>query len=93
MAEPPYDAGVTIGESYRYKMYTHCGVHWTRIDGVWWETSPLGEDEATPPNGWGNPFDEGTMTIVDHQTAVYEGPDGDVTFTRTSETEAPFTCM
>lgn len=93
MEQPPYAAGVTIGETYSYEMYTHCGIHWTRIDGTWWETSPIGVNEAEPPSGWGNPYDAGRMTIVDHRTAVYDGPDGDVQFSRTSKTEPPFVCM
>jgi hypothetical protein len=90
---PPYASGVTVGETYAYKLYTHCGVQWTRIDGTWWETRPIVKGEDGLPSGWGNPYDAGKMTIVTDRTAVYEGPDGDVPFRRTEEREPPFICM
>ncbi len=90
--EPPYGAGVVVGETYDYVMYVHCGVRWTRIDGVWWKTAPLG-DGVNPPDGWGNPYDAGTLTVIDETTAEYTGgPDVTVRFKRTDATEPPFMC-
>lgn len=91
--EPPYGAGVEVGETYGYTLYTHCGIEWTRIDGVWWmATLPLSDGNANPPPGWGNPYDKGEMEIVDRSTAIYRGGPRDVEFERTDEVEVPFAC-
>jgi hypothetical protein len=91
--EPPYGAGAEVGETYEYTLYTHCGIEWTRIDGVWWRAPlPLSDGNANPPPGWGNPYDKGEMKIVDKSTAVYQGGAQDVEFERTDEVDAPFAC-
>ena len=91
--EPPYGPGVDVGETYDYALYTHCGIEWTRIDGVWWRTDPLDDGNGNPPPGWGNPYDSGELHVVDETTAIYSGgPDVDVTFERTDLVEAPFFC-
>lgn len=74
-------------------LYTHCGVEWAPVDGVWWQTDPLDDGNANPPAGWGNPFDAGTLTVQADDTATYTSDTGiDVEFRRTDITEAPFTC-
>lgn len=91
--EPPYGPGVAVGQTYEYVMYVHCGVRWARIDGTWWETAPLDDGNANPPQGWGNPFDEGQLTMLDETTAEYRGgPDVTVRFERTDATQTPFEC-
>ncbi len=91
--EPPYGAGVDVGETYDYVLNTHCGIEWTRIDGVWWRTTPLDDGSGNPPAGWGNPYDSGQLQVVDETTAIYSGgPDVDVTFERTDLVEPPFVC-
>jgi len=91
--ESPYGPGVEVGETYDYDLYTHCGVQWARIDGVWWQTTPLNDGGGNPPGGWGNPYDVGELRVVDEGTAVYSGGPGvDVEFERTDLVEAPFTC-
>lgn len=91
--EPPYGVGIEVGETYDYTLYTHCGIEWTRIDGVWWQTpTPLSDGNANPPSGWANPYDKGQMDIVDDSTAIYRGGPGEVEFERTDVTDAPFVC-
>lgn len=88
--EPPYGQGVGVRESYDYVLYTHCGIEWARIDGVWWRTIPLHDGNANPPSGWGNPYDAGVLLVHDDTTAVYSGgPDVEVEFERTDIVEAP----
>lgn len=92
-SEPPYGPGVEVGETYDYVMYTHCGIEWTRIDGVWWRTNPLNAGNANPPPGWGNPYDDGELHVADEDTAVYRGGPGvEVEFERTDTVDAPFAC-
>jgi len=88
----PYGPGAKVGETYDYVLYTHCGIEWTRIDGLWWRTTVRGDD-GNPPSGWGNPYDAGRLVIVDQDSATYSGgPGDDITFERTSLAEAPFHC-
>lgn len=90
--EPPYGPGVGVGDEYDYVLYVHCGVQWARIDGDWFETEPLNDGNANPPPGWGNPFDKGSLTIVDLSTAEYRSDNGEtLTFVRT-EGGAPPPC-
>lgn len=93
--EPPYGPGAEVGETYDDVLYTHCGIEWARIDGVWWQATPL--DDGRPsllPVGWGDPYDAGELEIVTATSAIYRGgPDAEVEFERTDRAEAPFTCQ
>lgn len=91
--EPPYGPGVEAGATYDYVLYTHCGVEWAPIDGVWWRTDPLGVADANPPDGWGNPYDAGSLTVTGDDTATYTSDTGiDIELRRTATAEAPFRC-
>lgn len=91
--EAPYGAGAEIGRTYDYVLLAHCGVHWARIDGVWWETQLLDDGNANPPDGWGNPWDAGTLVMLDENIAEYIGGPGiTVTFERTEFVQPPFVC-
>jgi hypothetical protein len=76
-----------------YGLYTHCGIQWARIDGNFWRASrPLSDGNGNPPPGWGNPFQEGTLTLRDRTTAEFNSPAGSVTFKRTDRTQPPVVC-
>jgi hypothetical protein len=91
--EPPYGPGAVVDEVYEYDLYTHCGIEWARIDGVWWQTDLLDDGNRNPPDGWDNPFDTGQLVILDHDTAEYKGGPGvTVRFTRTEASAPPFEC-
>ena len=54
------------GTTWTFQVYTHCGVESARIDGRWWHAQPplYGDtDGGGPPAGWGNPYQEGTLTV------------------------------
>ena len=88
--ELPYGPGVEVGETYDYVLFVHCGVRWARLDGVWWKTDLFADSDKNPPDGWGNPYDEGTMTILDERTADYVGgAEMTVRFQRTDLVDAP----
>jgi hypothetical protein len=90
---PPSGPGVVIGATYDYELYVHCGVEWARIDGGWWQTALLDDGNRNPPAGWGNPSDQGKLTIIDAATAQYIGQAGvAVTFIRTPAVGSPFSC-
>ncbi len=92
--DPPYGPGVEAGEAYDYVLYTHCGIEWAPIDGVWWHTDRVDDGNANPPEGWGTPFDAGTLAVEADDRATYTSDTGiEVEFRRTEITEAPFTCV
>jgi len=91
--DAPYGPGVEAGDAYDYVLYTHCGVEWAPVDGVWWRTGRLDDGNANPPEGWGNPFDAGKLTVESDDRATYTSDTGiEVEFRRTDITEAPFSC-
>lgn len=63
-----------VGETESFSMYTHCGVESTRINGrVWNAVEPLydGPDRLGPPAGWGNPYQDGELTLETPDRAVF----------------------
>ena len=92
--KPPYGPGVEVGKSYDYVLYTHSGIEWARIDGVWWHAVPIDDGNGNPPSGWGNPYNAGELVVMDDFTAVYgSGRDNNVEFKRTNNVKAPFVCQ
>jgi hypothetical protein len=71
----PCTAGVPVGSHWTFEIYTHCGVEWIYLDGRFWLTEPLGELNAPP--GWGNPIDEGVVTLEASDRALYLSQGGD----------------
>jgi hypothetical protein len=85
------DGSSSAGSPYR--LYTHCGIEWTNIDGSFWQADhPLSDGSGNPPAGWGNPFQQGTLRLVNGTTAIFKSSEGSVTFHRTARTSPPFLC-
>jgi hypothetical protein len=54
------------------QLYTHCGVLYADFDGKNFYADPILDDgNGNPPNGWGNPYDNGTMTLKDQNTGLF----------------------
>jgi hypothetical protein len=81
----PWRAGV----AYPHWLYTHCGVAETRFAGQYWATdTPLGGYDA--PAGWDNPKQQGTMRLLDADTAEFRDDAGhSVVFTRQTAPQRP----
>jgi hypothetical protein len=61
-----------VGIAYPFDLYTHCGVLGTDVGGVWFAADPpLVEGAGNPPAGWGNPYQPGTLTLVDAGEALF----------------------
>jgi hypothetical protein len=76
-----------------YKLYTHCGIEWARIDGTFWRaTRPLFDGNGNPPAGWGNPVQNGTHVFISRMKARFESRAGTLTFWRTSRRRPPVLC-
>jgi hypothetical protein len=49
-----------------YRLLTHCGISYTRFEGVWYYADP-----PNPKGTWSNPYDVGTMTRIDNDTIAF----------------------
>jgi hypothetical protein len=80
--------------STSFSVYTHCGVESARIDGRWWHASPplYNEDQSGPPVGWGNPHQEGTLTVESNDRAVFEAVGERVIFVPAPDNEPVRVC-
>ena len=54
---------------------------------------PLRDANGNPPAGWGNPFQDGTLTVIDQSTIEFTSSPGSVVYHRTDRTDPPFICM
>jgi hypothetical protein len=60
-----------------YRLYTHCGIDEAKIGATFYEAvTPLHDGAHNPPAGWGNPYQEGTMTITSATEAVFRDDKG-----------------
>ena len=72
LAGPP--SSVDVGETVAFSMYTHCGVESTQFNGrVWNAVEPLyaSPERLGPPLGWGNPEQDGRLTLESSDRAVF----------------------
>jgi hypothetical protein len=61
-----------IGVAYSVDLYTHCGLRHVEFDGSDWAISGVLDDgSGNPPDGFNNPVDYGTVTLVTRDTATY----------------------
>lgn len=62
----------TTAAGMPYSLYTHCGVYEARIgDTYYLADEPLDDGQGNPPPGWGNPFQDGTMTFPSRSVAIF----------------------
>ena len=70
----PTSAAVEEGVAYRMTAFTHCGLdHLFDLDGSFWEVA---EGPAESGEALDNPEDEGVVTLVASDTAVYASSTG-----------------
>ena len=76
-----------------FTLLTHCGIHEVRVEDTFYVADqPLDDGNGNPPTGWGNPVQQGTMTVkggtavfrddIGHTVAFHERP-GATSFLRT----------
>ena len=71
-AQPSAAASPVVGSPQPYHLYTHCGIDEARIGSGYFEAvHPLSDGQGNPPPGWGNPYQQGTMTLLSPATAVF----------------------
>src|ERR1039457_770589 len=63
-ASRPATTAVAAGAPRPYQLSTHCGIDEARIGNRYYEAvHPLSDGQGNPPAGWGNPYQQGTMTL------------------------------
>jgi hypothetical protein len=69
------EAAWPTGEPVSFSFYTHCGVESAQIGGFWWHAEkPLygdGGEGVGPPAGWGDPYQQGLLTLESPERAVF----------------------
>ena len=72
-----------LGPAVPYGLYTHCGISEAQYQGRYYElVPPLADGNFSPPDGWGNPDQQGTLTPVSETEVVFTDDAGHrVTFT------------
>ena len=61
-----------IGIRYAVTVYTHCGLRHVDFDGSTWAIEGVLDDgSGNPPDGFGNPFDRGSVVLQSHDEGVY----------------------
>jgi hypothetical protein len=76
-AAAPGTGPAVAGSARPYALYTHCGIDEARIGSRYFEAvHPLSDGAGNPPAGWGNPFQQGTMTLLSPSTAVFRDDAG-----------------
>jgi hypothetical protein len=86
--------GAEVPNSTPFSVYTHCGVENVRIDGRWWHAKPplYNAERSGPPAGWGDPYQDGTLTIESPDRAVFEALGQEVVFVPAPENEPVRVC-
>jgi hypothetical protein len=73
--DSPAQAGATttVATGARpFRLYTHCGIDEALMGNRYFEAvHPLSDGQGNPPAGWGNPYQDGTMTLVSSTEAVF----------------------
>lgn len=89
--QPPTDDPT----SRPFTVYTHCGVESARIDGRWWHAEPplYNRNRTGPPAGWGDPYQEGTLTLESPERAVFEAKGRRVVFVPAPDDQPVRLCM
>lgn len=76
-AGPSRPAAATVGSAQPYRIYTHCGIDEARIGSRYFEAvHPLSDGQGNPPPSWGNPYQQGTMTLLSPSKAVFRDDAG-----------------
>ncbi|MFF5789664.1 hypothetical protein ACFY8P_32385 [Streptomyces sp. NPDC012693] len=66
------DEDANTGRTIPFDLYTHCGIKEAWISSRYFEAeAPLSDGSGNPPEGWDNPVQRGTMTLISETEAVF----------------------
>ena len=78
----PHSRHASLGVPYRFQLYAHCGLDSPTamdFDGSFWDLvgpGPASDGSGNPPAGYGNPYDQGTITLISPTRAQYRSDTG-----------------
>jgi hypothetical protein len=78
----PRSGHADLGVRYLFQLYTHCGLDWPTamdFDGSFWDpvsAGPTSDGSGNPPAGYGNPYDQGTITLISPTLTQYRSSTG-----------------
>jgi hypothetical protein len=80
-----------VGDTTQYNLWAHCGVQFTKIDGLTWKT-PLRDDGShNPPPGWPELIHR-TLERVTEDRAVFRSDEIPEPLTYRPAPDANYTC-
>lgn len=80
-AAPAPETVVSASSSSPYQLFTHCGIHEIFLHGTYFATDHVLDDGyGNPPEGWGNPYQAGTITITGAEAVFHDDSGHEVTF-------------
>jgi hypothetical protein len=60
------------------RLYTHCGIKELRVEDTFFiAETPLDDGQGNPPPGWGNPYQDGVVTVSGSK-AVFRDDNGHI---------------
>lgn len=65
-----------LGQPYRFKLMTHCGIETTWWNGAWWNANPTQTQDGSPTAGWGDPYQDGVMIQHTQDRLEFTGDEG-----------------
>jgi hypothetical protein len=80
-----------LGDTTQYNLNAHCGVQFTKIDGLTWRTRLRHDGHHNPPEGWPQLI-EGTLERVGEDEAVFRSGEIPETLTFRPAPDAHYTC-
>ncbi len=75
-AAPGEHATPRVGVPYRFLLLTHCGISEARLGNVYLKADHPLVGTGNPPDGWSNPYQRGTMTLLSPHHAVFHDDAG-----------------
>ncbi len=63
-----------VVRSFRYNLYTHCGIRFASFSGRTWATPSLSDGSGNPPPGWDNPSQSGRVSVMSNGVALFASP-------------------
>lgn len=63
--------GKKVVDSFKYNLYTHCGIRFAKFAHRTWATEPRSDGSGNPPMGWDNPVQAGKMYLLADDVAVF----------------------
>ncbi len=74
---PGGSVSVNVEGSVPFRLYTHCGILGASINGrSFYADPPISDGSGNPRSGWGNPYDDGDMTLRGSTSADFHDAAG-----------------